>query len=155
MKDLTTSKVVRSFIIMLYNMKYHVFPYCFKVWMTSVLAAPVFFLSIEYFITSRKSSIPLSGITSFISVYLVLAFAGAIVSIITLLIFWCIGMIICCSITNVVKRKLIMSFTGCILTLLTFLLFFFPDNMFSIFPGAMMLSYGFCISVGCLVYHFE
>jgi hypothetical protein len=72
-----------------------------------------------------------------------------------LLIFWSIGMIIYRSITNVTNRKLIMSLIGCILTALTFLVFFLPDNMFSIFPGAMMASYCFCIAVGCLIHHFE
>lgn len=136
-------------------MKYHASPYCFRVWMTSVLVAPIFLLSIEYFVAARKMSIPLSEVTSFISSYLILIFAGAVASVMTFLIFWSIGIIVYRSVTNAMKRKLIMSLTGCVLTALTFLLFFFPDDMFSIFPGAMMSGYCFCIAGSSLIYHFE
>ena len=136
-------------------MKYYVFPYCFKVWVTSVLAAPTFFLALEYFTAASKSSIPLSEITLLISFYLIFIFVGAVASVITLLIFGSIGMIVYHSVRNVNGRKLIMSLTGCILTALTFFLFFFPDEMFSIFPGSLMLSYCFCIGSGCLVYRFD
>ena len=64
-------------------------------------------------------------------------------------------MIVYHNVTNVIGRKLIMSLTGCIVTALTFLLFFFPDEMFSVFPAAAMLSYCFCIGAGCLIYYFD
>jgi hypothetical protein len=136
-------------------MKFYVLSYCFKVWLTCVLIAPIFFLAIEYFIAAMKSSIPFSEITSLISFYIIFVFGGAVVSVITLLIFWSIGMIVYSNMENVIGRKLIMSFTGCTLTALTFLLFFLPDDMFSVFPGALTSCYCFCVGGGCLIYHFD
>lgn len=63
-------------------MKYYMFPYCFKVWLTSVLIAPIIFLAIEYLITTMRSSSPSAEITSLVSFYIIFVFAGAVVSVI-------------------------------------------------------------------------
>jgi len=136
-------------------MKYYVFPYCFKVWITSVLFAPIIFLPIDYFSNPGNRGVRLSDITSVISGYLVFIIAGAVLSIITLLVFWTIGVIVYRSVTNMIHRKLIMSFIGGILTALTFLMFFFPMDVFNKFPIAIMSSYCVCIVGSSLAYRFD
>lgn len=138
-------------------MEFYALSYSFKVWITSILLAPVIFTSIYFFYDHQLLSISLSGIGSLLQGYFGLITVGCVLSFITWLFFWGIGIVTCRHTTNVIHRKLIMSLMGIILTILTFLfifscLFSFKDT-FTDMPLTIMLSYCFCIGTGSLFYN--
>jgi len=133
-------------------MKYYLLPYSLKVWLTSVLLAPIIFLFIDYFTSPRAQNNSQTDIDSLIQLYLAFVIAGAILSFITWLIFWGVAILTCRHTTNIIQRKLIMFFMGIILTILTFLLLFSSDEAFSSMPYGIMLSNCFCIGAGSLFY---
>jgi hypothetical protein len=125
--------------------------------MTSVLLSPVIFITIYFFSDHQSLSISLSGLGSLLQGYFGLIMVGGVLSLITWLFFWGIGIVTCRHTTNVTHRKLIMSLMGIILTILTFLfvfscLFSYKDA-FTDMPLAIMLSYCLCIGAGSLFYN--
>jgi hypothetical protein len=137
-------------------MKYYLLPYCLKVWLTSVFLGPIIFTSICFFSYHQPINISISDFGSLLQDYFGLVMVGGILSLITWLFFWGVGIVTCRHTTNVIYRKLIMSLMGVILTILTFILLFSGlfsyDDMITDIPFAIVLSYCFCIGAGSLFY---
>lgn len=141
-------------------MKYYVLPYCLKVWATTVLLSPIpilLYLFTDHFFNSESSGTFLSAIGSLFQVYLAFIVAGAILPIITFIIFWCIAIGIYCNITNMMHRKVIMSLISSVLTALTFiLLYFLLSNELPDIPILIIMSiYCFFIGGGSLIYRLD
>jgi len=136
-------------------MKYYALSYTFKVWLTSLLVAPPIYLVIDYYSYPKQSNFSLPDLGSLLQGYFGFIMVGAVLSFITWLVFWGVGVIAYRNTTNYAHRKLIMSLIGGILTVLTFLPFFLLDDSFSGFPTAIMFSYFFCIVIGGLIYRFD
>lgn len=141
-------------------MKYYVLPYCLKVWATTVLLAPIPLLSylfVEHFLNPASLGVSLPTIGLLLQVYLAFIAAGAILSIISFIIFWVIAIGIYCNITNMMHRKVIMSLIGAMLTALTFILLYFllSNELPDISILIIMSIYCFCIAGSSLIYHFD
>jgi hypothetical protein len=135
-------------------MKYYPLVYSLKVWLTSVLLAPIIVFTIESLDSIKAKDFSLSFLWTSLQLYFAFILLGSILSIITWLIYWLTSILTYQYTTNIVHRKLIMSLMGAVLTVLTFLLFFSSGDIFNGFPIAIMASYGFCIVGGSLIYSF-
>jgi hypothetical protein len=80
-----------------------------------------------------------------------------VLSLITFIIFWGIGIIIYRDITNMMHRKLMMSLISAMLTASTFILLFslLNDGLPDIFTFIIMSIYCFCIAGCSLIYRFD
>jgi hypothetical protein len=137
-------------------MKYYVLPYCLKVWATGVLLAPVIILliSINYFLKPGDSLDLLSVIGLLFRIYLALIIIGAVLSLVTFIVFWIIGIMVYYSIANRAHQKLVMALIGGILTACTFFFLFLLlfDEVFNGFAVIIIPCYCFCISASSLIY---
>jgi hypothetical protein len=131
-------------------MKYDSLSYSLKVWLTSVLLAPLIFITTDYCLHPK----PMDS-DSIIQVYFIITLVTGIFSFVTWFIFWGAATFACHYIFDSIKRKLIMCFTGIILTICTFLLILLPDSTFSFssVPLDILLSNCLCIGAGSLFYN--
>ena len=138
-------------------MKYYVLPYCLKTWGTSITVAPIILFLIDCFFDPNHSAIVQPSISLLLEGYFALILVGAVLSFITLLFFWGVGIVACREIANVMHRKLIMSLIGGILTALTFLFLSFAlfDSIMDDFTTAIMSIYCFCVVGSSLIYSFD
>jgi intracellular septation protein A len=125
--------------------------YSLKVWLTSVLAAPLILIATDYCFYHKSIDF-----NSMFQIYFMLTIAGAIFSLITWLIFWGAANLACHYIPDSIKRKLIMCFSGIILTIITCLLIFLEDDMGLSLDDTIIyiiLAYCMCIAAGSLFYN--
>ena len=126
--------------------------YSLKVWLSSVVIAPLI-----YSLASWLISINHFDPDSSIDLYPIMLLFELILSFCTWLAFWCITGITRVSPLNKYSRRLILSAAGIILTIGTFLAFSLitypvkPNDIFFM----LMLSNCLCIAVGCWFFKLE
>jgi hypothetical protein len=135
-------------------MKYYPLLYSLKVWLTSVILAPIIAFTAGSLHSIKTKDFSLSFFWTSLQLYVTFILLGSILSVITWLIFWLTSILTYQYTAKIVHRKLIMSLMGAVLTILTFLLFFSSGDIFHGFPIAVVASYGFCIVGGSLIYSF-
>ncbi|MGZ3751970.1 MAG: hypothetical protein ACXVB0_22030 [Mucilaginibacter sp.] len=133
-------------------MSYYSLFYSLKVWLSSVLLAPIIFI-IKNCCFNGLPADP----ESIAQVYFIMAIISGILSFITWLTFWGITVITGRYFANMLQRKLILSFAGIFLTITTFVLIFTSDyaSPFSGLPLDVMLSNCFCIGAFCWLYKLQ
>jgi hypothetical protein len=128
-------------------MKYSSLSYSLKVWLTSVLLAPL--ILIVCFLPKS------ADFNTMFQIYLIFTIASGVFSLITWLTFWGVANLAYHYIPDKIKRKLIICFSGIILTIITFLLIFLleDDMSRSLEFTIIILTYCFCIGAGSLFYN--
>ncbi|EHQ27853.1 hypothetical protein [Mucilaginibacter paludis] len=121
-------------------MKLSVFAYCFKVWLTSVLVAPLLFFKVTE-ILGRN----MLARERFFDMYLIAVILCGVMSIITFIIFWLITLRLAKLNLTKIKRLIWVFVIGEILTVLTFGIFF----MLMPQPSTLIMMWCVCLVIGC------
>jgi hypothetical protein len=127
------------------QMKYYSLRYSLRVWLTSVLLAPLIYIIVQWVLSSNRFDPD-----SVLGFYPIIVFFELIFSFVTWLIFWGITELTAIFLMKKSLRKWLMFIAGISLTAGTFLLFSLPVNSFSFndISFDLMLSNCFCIGIG-------
>ena len=128
------------------------FLYSLKVWLSSVLVAPIIYGFYYAWPDWGHPNVPFSDVNSLMQAYFGALVIGATLSLITWLMFLVATIITCREIKYLIQRKLILSGVGAILTILTFILFSSLSGSLSDVPLIIMFSYCLCIVGGSISY---
>jgi len=128
------------------------FLYSLKVWLSSVLIAPIIYESYYSWQDWGRPNVPLSDVNSLIQTYFGALIVGAFLSFITWLMFLSATIITYREVKIVMQRKLILLCVGGSLTIITFILFSSLFGSISDVPLIIMFGYGICIIGGFIIY---
>ena len=130
-------------------MKFYSFNYTLKVWLTSVLLAPLIYSAAQHFVGLQQ---PDDG--DVLALYPIIVLLELILSFITWLVFWGITALCLRFLSSTRRQKQLLFAAGIILTINTFILIAFPENGFSISDiwFDLMLCNCLCIGAGSLIY---
>jgi len=126
--------------------------YSLKVWLTSVVVAPVFYIIIDSYQTADIGQ----NIGSFGTMYTLLIFVGGVFSFLTWIIFFILTMLIGSCVPNEVIARSVICVIGIILVLATFRLTIF-EHGFIVNDDLiyLMLANCLCIGAGTWIYKFS
>jgi hypothetical protein len=138
-------------------MKNDILIYSLKVWLTSVVVAPLLFLTAMLIKDGLRFSSQTDLLRTGICLYLLYIAFGLFFSIITWLVFWLLIELVVFYILKPAIMCWIIFFTGISLTAATFLLatiFFFPIGLV-VDPAFLVLMLCYCFCIGCGVWLYK
>jgi hypothetical protein len=136
-------------------MTFNTIKYTLKVWITSVLFAPVLFILLSAIINQLGFKSVLKSIPAEVMVYIAYVAFELVLSSVTWILFWLITVLWALIPFEPVVRKWFIFLTGLILTIGTFMATLLHSNFFDIHNNDVILMLANCFCIGFGVWYFK